>query len=102
MKFYNSSEELMNDISETKFEIDNNIQIVSKTILPEISNDHIKVILAKKSNGEFGLVLGILISRNYNLWFTLYPYEEVIAQFPDIYKKYLEIDKINQKFWSKK
>jgi len=93
---YETVEELIDGIYRTQFEKDNGITQTEKLILPELSNEDIKVILVKKSTGEYGLVLALKVSKRKGGWQKVYPYEEVVMKFPNIYKKYLEIDKHNK------
>ncbi len=98
---YETVEELIEGIYRTQFEKDNGITQEEKIIIPELSNDDIKVILVKKSTGEYGLVLALKVSKRKGGWQKVYPYETVIEKFPDIHKKYKEIDEYNKQFWKK-
>ena len=99
---FETIEELINSIYQTNFEKEKGIEITDKIIISELSNNKLKVILIKKSNGEFGLVLAFLTSKKNGSWNKIYPYEEQIKNFPKIFEKYLEINNINKKIWSKR
>ena len=99
---YRTINELIDSIYKTWWEKENNLDIEEKIILPELSNDTIKTILLKKTNGEFGLILGLLVSKKKGGWYKVYPYEPVIQKFPGIVEKYKEIDNHNKKIWEKR
>lgn len=100
--FFNNPEELMESIYQTKYEKENNITIVGTEIVPELSNDEIKVVLVNKSNGEQGLVLGFLISRRQGGWQKVMAYDTQLKKFPEIYEKYKEVDANNREIWRKR
>lgn len=101
IKVYDTYGEALLNINETNHEIKYGIKITMREIIPEMSNEQIKVILLKKSTGEFGVALIFLFSKKLDGWFIVYPYEKAIGVFLDIYHKYIEIDNHNKQFWKK-